>query len=427
LGVLTPRRIGLSLSLSLCAFLLATQATIPVEAALPLVSPSGAGTVTLGPQAMEGAFKIHPGDILWAGFDFKMPGGHPETTAVFTSGFVSLLIKCPTGSTPTMTIPLLDQTIVDPAGSTAWYLKGDQASGNAYAGTLTAPDLCSGAIMDDSRGATFTTAFAATDTVDKFTFRFHYALSGKAGGWSGSAQRTAAAMATTVTQATLRPQPVSLTMAPDKDSVIPGDAITYTATVQNIGAKLSLAGELYAAATGTATATVASYWDDLYMSTDNGATWTLLAGTAATAAGYVPAVPPPGAGGLLLSATAVAAGGVTYPSPGVDPILGTSIGSHDLAHWRYSAGIFPTSSHAAALAACARIRNSFHVEVTPANPNVAQPSTVDVELTGLLASNDPSTSVTPASLTHELSTPRATTGLRPSGVVPLLRWNASER
>jgi hypothetical protein len=387
---LAQRRQWSWLSLCACVILLAALASMPVEAAAPLVSPSGAGTVVLGPQAMEGALKIHPGDQLWAGFAFRLPSGHPATTAVLTSGYVSLLVKCPNGSSPALTIPLNDQTIVDPAGSTAWYPSGDQSSPLTYQGTVVAPDLCAGAVIDDSRGATFTTAFAATDTVDKFSFRFHYALYGKTGGWSGTAQKTAASIATTVTQATLRPQ-LGLTLSGDKDTAIPGDVITYTATVTNTGATLSLAGDLYAAATGAATATVVSYWDDVYMSTD-GTNWTVLAGTAATAADYVPAVPPPGGSGLVLSPTPIAASGVRYPSGG-DRILGTSIGSHDLAHWHYSANAAPTQSQAAALLAGARIRSSFYLEVTPANPNVAQPSTVNLEYTGLLAGSTPSTTV----------------------------------
>jgi len=183
----------------------------------------------------------------------------------------------------------------------------------------------------------------------------------------------------------------------DKDSAIPGDVITYTATLRNTGATLSLAGDLYAAATGTGMAAVVSYWDDIYTSTD-GITWTVLAGTAATASGYVPAVPSPGGSGLALSPAAVAAVGVTYPSGG-DPILGTLIGSHDLAQWHYSASVALTPSQAAALSGGARVRNSFHVEVTPANPNVVQPSIVNVEFTGLLASSGTSGTLTNLSAT----------------------------
>jgi hypothetical protein len=391
---LIRRRIWLSVGAGVV--LLAAQTSMRVEAAAPLVSPSGVGTVVLGPQAMEGDLKVSPGDVLRAGFDFTMPGGHPTTTAVFTSGYVALLVTCPNGSSPPLTIPLSDQTVVDPQDSTAWYPSGDKSSSLVYQGTLIAPDLCAGAVMDDARGALFTTAFAATDTVDRFSFRFHYSDNSTSGGWSGTAQRTAAPVAKTVAQATLLPQ-LSLALSRDKDSVIPGDVITYAATLSNTGATLSLAGDLYAAATGTATAAVVSYWDDVYTSTD-GITWTVLAGTAATASGYVPAVPSPGGSGLALSPAAVAAVGVTYPSGG-DRILGTFIGSHDLAQWHYNATTALTPSQSAALSGGARVRNSFHVEVTPTNPNVIQPSIVNVDFTGLLASSGTSATLTNLSAT----------------------------
>src|SRR5260370_32554311 len=74
----------------------------PVEAAPPLVSPSGAGTVVIGPQAMEGNLQIHPGDALRAGFDFTMPGSHPTATASIYNASVSLLVTCSNGSAPAL-------------------------------------------------------------------------------------------------------------------------------------------------------------------------------------------------------------------------------------------------------------------------------------------------------------------------------------
>ena len=48
---------------------------------------------------------------------------------------------------------------------------------------------------------------------------------------------------------------LSLSLAGDHTTAIPGDAITYTATVMNTGSTLALAGDLLASDTGTATAT----------------------------------------------------------------------------------------------------------------------------------------------------------------------------
>jgi hypothetical protein len=136
----TRRRMWLSLGAGV--ILLAAQAAMRVEAAAPLVSPSGAGTVSLGPQAMAGDLKIKPGDVLRAGFDFSMPGGHPATTAVFTSGYVALLVTCPNGSSPPLTIPLRDQTVVDPKSGAETNL-ADFGEGTPTTGTPTALDSAS--------------------------------------------------------------------------------------------------------------------------------------------------------------------------------------------------------------------------------------------------------------------------------------------
>src|SRR5579864_5422846 len=74
------------------------------EAAGPLVSPSGAGTVVIGPQAMEGNLQIHPGDPLRAGFDFTMPGSHPAATATIYNASVSFGVQCSNGTTPALAI-----------------------------------------------------------------------------------------------------------------------------------------------------------------------------------------------------------------------------------------------------------------------------------------------------------------------------------
>lgn len=237
--------------------------------------------------------------------------------------------------------------------------------------------------MNDAGGALFTTAFFSTDTIDKFVFRFHYS-DNTAGGWSKTVQGTPAPFAKTISSATLTPA-LSLGLSSDHATAIPGDSITYTATVSNTGATLTLAGDLYAAATGSARAMVASYWDDIYLSLD-GSNWTMLAGAAATATGYVPAVSPPGASGLALSPASVTAAGVSYASSG-DPILGTTIDSHDIAQWHYTASVVVTPSLAAALSDptwVTKIRNSFHLEVTPANPNVIQPAIVNLDVSGPL-------------------------------------------
>jgi hypothetical protein len=375
------------------ALLLITMLPAPVQAAPPLVSPSGAGTVVIGPQAMEGNLQIHPGDTLRAGFDFTMPGSHPAATASFYNGYVALLVKCADGTSPPLTIQLPSQTITDPAGSPSWYPSGDQSSSLVYQGTLTAPDLCAGGVMNDAAGATFTTTFFSTDTIDKVNFRFHYS-DNTSGSWSATIQGVPTPFAKTVTSATLTPT-LSLGLSGDRTSAIPGDAINYTATVTNSGAILSVGGDFFASATGSGTATVASYWDDIYTSLD-GSNWSPFVGTAATTSGYTPSVAPPSASGLNLSLTSVAATGVTYPTTG-DPILGTSITSQSTAQWHYTATAVLSASQAASLfdtTKVKQIRNSFHLEVNPANPNVTQPAIANLDFSNLFFSGGASATLT---------------------------------
>ena len=369
-----------------------------MHAAPPLVSPSGAGTVIIGPQAMEGNLQIHPGDALRAGFDFTMPGSHPGATATFSSGYVLLLVKCADGSTPPLTIQLTPQTITDPAGSSSWYPSGDQSSPPVYQGALTAPDLCAGGVMNDAAGALFTTNFFSTDTLDKVNFRFHYSDS-TAGGWSGTVQGTPTPFANTITSATLTPT-LSLGLAADHTAAGPSDTINYTATVTNTGSTLSVGGDFLASATGTGTATVASYWDEVSTSLD-GNTWTALGGAAASTTGYTPAVGPPIKTGMTLSATSVAAVGVTYPASG-DPLLATSIASGGTAQWHYTATLNLSAAQAASLfdpTKVKKIRNSFHLEVTPANPNVTQPAIVNLDFSQLFYGGGASASLAKVMIT----------------------------
>jgi RHS repeat-associated protein/uncharacterized repeat protein (TIGR01451 family) len=342
---------------------------------------------------MEGNLQIHPGDSLRAGFDFTMPGSHPAATASFYNGYVSLLVKCANGSAPALTIQLPAQTINVPINSSGWFPSGDQSSSLVYQGSLAAPDLCGGGVMNDASGATFTTTFFSTDTTDSVNFRFHYS-DNTAGSWSATVQGVPTPFAKTVTSATLTPT-LSLGLTSDHPTAIPGDTITYTATVTNTGAVLTVGGDFVASDTGPATTTVASYWDDIYTSVD-GTSWTPLVGTAATAAGYTPAVAPPASSGLVLALTSVAATGVTYPGSG-DPIVGTSLAAGSTAQWHYTATATLSASQSASLFDPTRVkktRNSFHLEVTPANPNVAQPAIVSLDFSNLFYSGGASSALT---------------------------------
>jgi RHS repeat-associated protein len=396
--MLGPRMKPIWAALAGCSVLIAAMLPPAVQAAGPTVSPSGAGTVVIGPQAMEGNLQIHPGDPLRAGFDFTMPGSHPAATATIYNGSVSFAVQCSNGATPALAIDLPAQTITDPAGSPSWYPSGDQSSSLVYQGSLTAPDLCAGGVMNDANGATFTATFFSTDTVDKVNFRFHYS-DNTAGGWSGTVQGIPTPFAKTVTTAAVTPA-LGLALSTDHTTAIPGDTISYTATVTNTGSTLTVGGDFVASATGSGTATVVSYWDDISTSPD-GTTWTPLAGSAAATSGYTPAVAAPITTGMTLSPTSVVTTGVTYPSSG-DRILGTTIGAGDTATWHYAASVPLTPAQAAALVdptKTKKVRNSFHLEVSPANPNVTQPSIVNVDYSNLFFGAGPSASVSNVKVT----------------------------
>ena len=144
-------------------------------------------TITMGPQAMEGDLKVAPGSTLKAGFDFTMPGSHPQATVQFIDAQVSFQAKCLSGSGGgTITVPIGDVSYTDPANSSAWFPSGDQSSASVYQGSLSVPNLCSGGQVSLQQGGTFTTGIASTDTSDKVNIRWHYSANGSAGSWSGT-------------------------------------------------------------------------------------------------------------------------------------------------------------------------------------------------------------------------------------------------
>ena len=366
----------------------------------PNVIPSGAGTIVIGPQAMEGNLQVHPGDPLRAGFDFTMPGSHPAAQVTVENGSVRLSVKCSNGtSPPPIAFNLPAQTIGVSANSPAWYPSGNQSDPSVYQGSLAAPDLCGGGVMSAAAGATLTATVSSTDTTDALNFRFHYS-DNTAGSWSATAHALPVPFAETLPTVQLTPA-LGLTLAVGRTSAVPGDLLTYTSTVTNTGATLTLAGDLIASNTGSATTTLASYWNELATSLDS-TTWTPFAGTAAAQSGYTPAVAPPITGGMSLNFTPVAADGVTYPGGG-DLVLGTSIASASTALWHYTASLPLTPSQVGFLlnpAQVKHVRGSVHVEVNPPNPNVTQPAVMSLDFTQefLGASPAPTGAVTSATV-----------------------------
>src|SRR4029077_10537129 len=261
------------------------------EALAGVVLPSGAGTLTIGPQAMEGNLQIHAGDTIRAGYDFTMPGAHAAAQVTVDNASITMAVTCSNGTTPPpITFSLPVQTYSDPAGSPSWYPSGDQSSAAVYQGSVVAPNLCLGGVMSDARGATLNATIFSTDTTDKVNVRFHY-KDNTAGSWSVVATAPVTPTAKTVLSATLPPS-LGLTLAVDQTSAIPGDTLTYSGTVTNSGATLTLSGDFTASAPGSSTATVRSYWDNVATSLDS-TNWTALAGKAAAQPGHTPTCPPP--------------------------------------------------------------------------------------------------------------------------------------
>jgi RHS repeat-associated protein len=183
---------------------------------------------------------------------------------------------------------------------------------------------------------------------------------------------------------------LNVSLAVDRSAAIPGDALSYQATLTNPGARVTLTGDLTAGNTGATRATVVSYWDSVATSsnpghgcpTDHGrdtAQWMPFVSTAASRPGYTPVVPPPIATGMALSLTPVPASGVAYPARG-DRMLGTTLAPGATATWHYVAS-FPLSVAREGFLLdpkrVTKLRNTLHAEVGPRNANATQPAFVD--------------------------------------------------
>jgi hypothetical protein len=148
-----------------------------------IATTSVQGSISMGPQAMEGDLKLSPGAILRAGYDFTIPGTHPEDTVQFTSANATFQPLCVSGgsSAGTLVMPLADTRITVPQNSTAWYPSGDQKDPSVYQGSISVPDLCGGGQITLKNGGTFTAILQASDTSQTVNVRWHYSANGKLG------------------------------------------------------------------------------------------------------------------------------------------------------------------------------------------------------------------------------------------------------
>ncbi len=153
-------------------------------------SASGAaapGSISMGPQAMEGDLKVAAGSVLFVGYDFTIPGNHPTATVTFLGGSVAFQATCTSGpGQGTIVVALADASYTDPQNSSDWYPSGDQHSASVYQGMTSIPDLCNGGLVRLQKGGTFTATVASTETSNKVNVRWHYSANGSSGSWSGT-------------------------------------------------------------------------------------------------------------------------------------------------------------------------------------------------------------------------------------------------
>jgi len=184
-----------SRSPSRTSLLVALAVVIVIAAGQARGAGRDTGSLSMGPQAMEGDPKVAPGTSLLAGYDFTIPGVHPAITVEFSGASVSFEATCANGSGGgTIMVAFADASYVDAQGSSAWYPSGDQHNPAVYQGATTVPDLCSGGLVRLQRGGTFTATVDSSDPSRKVNVRWHYSANGTSGSWSGTTSVTPAAL-----------------------------------------------------------------------------------------------------------------------------------------------------------------------------------------------------------------------------------------
>jgi hypothetical protein len=159
--------------------------TVTLLVALPIL----ADPISMGPQAMEGDLKVSPGTVLSAGYDFTIPGSHPDISVEIRQPMVTFDAECVKGGgggTFAVLMPTAGYTV--PQNSSAWYPSGDQHSAEVYEGSVAVPDLCGGGLITLRRGGTFTVDAASSDPAYALHVRWHYSAHGTSGSWSGTAR-----------------------------------------------------------------------------------------------------------------------------------------------------------------------------------------------------------------------------------------------
>lgn len=146
-----------------------------VFGALALPGAASAANVRIA-SSSEGSIKITNGDFVAAGYQFTIPGSHPETTVLIKEATVTITGPCSSGGSDTLTIPLAAGPYTDPLNSSAWFPSGPlgQDDPATYQGSVTAL-VCGGiGTLNASAGAVFTAEVQASHTAAPVHIRFHY-------------------------------------------------------------------------------------------------------------------------------------------------------------------------------------------------------------------------------------------------------------
>jgi len=113
------------------------------------------GSLSMGPQAMEGDLKVSPGTTLLVGYDFTIPGNSNTLTVTVSNPQVTFAVACvsgtPSQSMGTITMPTQSYLVTN----SQWYPSGDQHSSLVYQGSAVVPDLCGGGQIRLNQGGTF--------------------------------------------------------------------------------------------------------------------------------------------------------------------------------------------------------------------------------------------------------------------------------
>jgi RHS repeat-associated protein/uncharacterized repeat protein (TIGR01451 family) len=171
----------------------------------------------------------------------------------------------------------------------------------------------------------------------------------------------------TISSVSVNPN-LTLTLAVDKSTALPGDTLGYSGTVTHTGITACVNGSFSAQNTGLAAATVADFFDELDYWDANALKWVPLAGVVNTQTAFVPVVTPRISTGITLTVTSVPANGVTYPSSG-NPIIGTTIVPGATAAWTGSVCVTLTAAQLNALFNAPKLQVESHFEDTPGDPS----------------------------------------------------------